>query len=271
MKRAAAYKFGKYQYFVSDRMRKNPRVGKLINKIFGFTTLGAYGRHLIFKRLLNQIPMENVHTIMDLGCGQGEFSFMLADAHKNALVDAIDLDSYAINKIQQTIDHFNIHNLKAYNCKIQDLDKNDYYDLIFSIDVFEHIRVEEMPFKACYDKLKKGGYLIIKMPNREHRLILPESWFKDFNEWKDEEHIGQVYDLPDLVNRFEKENFKIISAFYSDGMIARAGWEFNYFMRKGGTVFHLISLPISKFMMQVDKLFKKKKRGNYIQVIGQKL
>lgn len=265
------YEFGRYQYFVSDKMRKSPRVAKLINKLFGYTEMGAYARQLVFRRLLRYVPMDRIKTILDLGCGQGEFSLMLADAHKDKLIDAIDLDRPPILKIQQTIDHFQIPNLKTYNCKIEDLDRHDYYDLIFSVDVFEHIPEEQMPFKACYEKLKQGGHLIIKVPNTNHRRILPESWFEDMNKWLHDEHVGQIYDLPELVERFKKENFKVVAAFYSDGMIARAGWEFNYIMKKGGPVLQLISLPIAKLMMRIDGLFKNRKRGNYIQVVGQKV
>lgn len=266
-----AYQFGKYQPFVSDKMRQRPKLSKIINSVFGYTAMGAYGRQLIFKKLLNYVPMDKVRTIMDLGCGQGEFSFMLADAHKDAVIDAVDLDTHAINKIQKTIDHFRIENLRAYNVPIEKVEKKDYYDLIFSVDVFEHIKVENMPFNECYRKLKKGGYLIIKMPNKVHQTILPNSWFEEFNEWQEDEHIGQVYDLPDLTKRFEDEGFKIVTSFYSDGIIARAGWEFNYIMMKGGSIMHLISLPISKGLMKIDKLFRHKKKGNYIQVVGQKL
>jgi len=265
------YQFGRYQPFISDKMQKSPKVSKLINSIFGYTAMGAYGRQLIFKRLLEFVPMAKVERMLDLGCGQGEFSLMMADAHKDKLVDAVDLDSHAIQKIQKAIEHFEINNLRAYNMKVEELPHNDHYDLIFSVDVFEHIMVEEMPFKACHDKLKNGGYLIIKMPNKVHQMILPESWFEEHNEWKEDEHIGQVYELQDLVDRFKKEGFKIVTAFYSDGIIARAGWEFNYIMMKGGPIPHLISLPISKSLMKIDKLFKNRKKGNYIQVVGQKI
>jgi hypothetical protein len=128
-----------------------------------------------------------------------------------------------------------------------------------------------MPFAACKEMLKPGGFLIIKMPAKTQRLIAPESWFDKFNKLKDIEHIGQVYDLEDLVKRFRKENFRIVAAFYSDGVVARAGWEFNYFMRKGGTLMHLVSLPFSKALLRIDGFIRKKKRGNYIQVIGQKI
>lgn len=271
MEHKPVYQFGRYQPFISDKMQKNPRVSKWIHSIFGYTAMGAYGRQLIFRRLLEYVPMEKVHTMLDLGCGQGEFSFMMADAHREKLVDAIDLDKHAVEKVQRAIKEFQISNLHAFNVKIEDLDRPNYYDLIFSVDVFEHILVNDMPFKACYEKLKPGGYLIVKMPNKVHQMILPESYFEEHNEWKEDEHVGQVYELSDLKDRFEKEGFKIVTAFYSDGILARAGWEFNYIMMKGGPIFHLMSLPIAKLLMKIDKMFKYPKKGNYIQVVGQKI
>ena len=273
------YKFGQYQPYVSDKMREKPTLSKFIYRIFGYTNLGTWGRQLIFKDLLRKIPMQNVYTIMDLGCGQGEFAFMLADAHQKAQVDAIDTDTHAIRKIEETIEKFDIKNLHTYNAMVQDMDRNEYYDLIFSVDVFQHIPVDQMPFQACRQKLKKGGYLITKMPNRIHKRILPVSWFREFDETlagkRPEKqymtHHGQVYDLDDLIRRYEQENFRVIAAFYSDGIIARAGWELNYLMMKGGPILHLLSLPISKALMHIDRLVNRRKSGNVIQVIGQKI
>lgn len=273
------YKFGQYQPYVSDKMREKPTLSKFIYRIFGYTNLGTWGRQLIFKDLLRKIPMQNVYTIMDLGCGQGEFAFMLADAHQKAQVDAIDTDTHAIRKIEETIEKFDIKNLRTYNTMVQDMDRNEYYDLIFSVDVFQHIPVDQMPFQACRQKLKKGGYLITKMPNRIHKRILPVSWFREFDETlagkRPEKqymtHHGQVYDLDDLIRRYEQENFRVIAAFYSDGIIARAGWELNYLMMKGGPILHLLSLPFSKALMHIDRLVNRRKCGNVIQVIGQKI
>ncbi len=275
------YKFGKYQAFMSNKMRENPELGKIVSKVFGYTNLGTWGRYLIFKELLKKLPMSKMNSIMDLGCGQGEFSFMLADAFPHIQIDATDTDMDAMKKMKEVVDQFRIKNLHTYTCMIQDLgpEKNEYYDLIFSIDVFQHIPKEQMPFQACKQRLKPGGYLITKMPAKDHRRILPKSLFKEFDDTlagKNPEHVymahhGQVYTLDDLILRYKQEGFKVIGAFYSDGIIARAGWEFNYLMMRAGSITQLLSLPLSKMLMWIDKISLRRKRGNVIQVIGQKI
>jgi len=274
------FEFGKYQPHISDKMRNNPKLGTLAFKVFGYTNLGTWGRQLIFKDILKRLPVENFQSILDLGCGQGEFSFMLADALPNAQVDASDTDLVAMSKIKEIKEKFNIKNLDTYTCMIQEMgpEKDNSYDLIFSIDVFQHIPEEHMPFQACKNRLKKGGYLVTKMPAKEHKRILPKSWFKKFDDTLAGldpnqtymAHHGQIYELDDLVKRYEREGFKVVNAFYSDGIIARAAWEFNFIMMKGGAILQLISLPISKFLMRIDRILPKKK-GNVIQVIGQKI
>lgn len=281
MNRRPNYIFGKYQPYISDKMRRNPLLGKIVYNTFGYTNLSTWGRNLIFVDLLDYIPMEKMKNILDLGCGQGEFSLMLADALPHSEVDAADTDFEAMKKIEEIAHRFNISNLHPYTCMIQELgpEKNEYYDLIFSIDVFQHIPTEHMPFQACKQRLKKGGYLITKMPAKDHRRILPKSWFKKFDDTlagKDPNqkymtHHGQVYSLEDLITRYEKEGLKVIKAFYSDGLLARAGWEINYLMMRAGVITHLLSLPFSKMLMWIDKITSTQKRGNIIQVIGQKI
>lgn len=274
------YRFGRYQPFVSDKMRQRPKLGRAIYRIFGFTNLATYGRHLTFKRLLTHVPLDKMKSVLDLGCGQGEFSFMIAEAHKNVEVDAVDIDSHAVAKIREVVDRFQISNMRTFTGTIDELQDN-YYDLIFTVDVFQHIPVDQMPFKECYNKLKKGGYLITKMPNKKHRRILPESWFREFDDTLKGTHsehnktyiphFGQVLDLDELVRKYKENGFNIVAAFYSDGLVARAAWEFNYLMTKAGAPFQLLSLPLLRVMMRIDNIRKNRKRGNYIQVVGQKV
>jgi precorrin-6B methylase 2 len=264
------FQFGKYQYFTSDRMSKHPALGKLISKIFGYTQVATYDRFLGFKKLLTYVPTDNIKTILDLGCGQGEFSIAMAEAFPNATVDAIDLDTESLRRVQKTVTHFNIKNVNVINSKIQDLPQKEYYDLIFSLDVFEHIKDEEKPYAACYEKLKKGGYLVIKVPNKEHVTIMPKAWFEEHNHWLEEEHVGQNDDLPDLIKRFKDHNFTIVSAFYSDGILSRLGWEVSHLFGRGGTIPHLIALPFCKLLMHIDLMKDNRKSGNYIQAVGRK-
>ena len=264
--------YGTYQTTTSPRLSQNPKLAAFIKSIFGYTNVGNFARFQIFKRLLNKVPTDTFESILDLGCGYGEYSFSVARALPNTHVIALDVDNHKTRLIKKIKQEQGINNITTHTGKIESLrDQVESFDFIYSVDVFEHIAPEEMPFKNCHRKLKKGGYLMVKMPNKRQHTILPDRYFEEHHDWLDDEHIGQVYDLYTLKKRFENEGFKIVHAAYADGWFARLGWEIWYLTKKMGTLFQLMALPLSKMLVRLDQQVHKPSRGNTIQVIGQKI
>lgn len=263
--------YGKTQFITSPRMRKRPGLSKLIYKVFGYTSLGNWARSQVVIKLFNQLPMRSFREILDLGAGLGEFSFMLAEALPDTEITALEILPDRVKSLREVKEKCNYSNVHIHDQKIETIPENEIYDLIFSVDVFEHIREDEMPFKECFKKLKKGGYLMVKIPNVKQLTILPDIWFEEHNEWLEREHIGQVYNLEGLKKRFIDEGFSIVHSSYSDGWISRASWELGYLTAKGGAVTHLLFLPFCKMLYHIERLtYRSKGVGNAIQVIGQK-
>lgn len=263
--------FGKLQDQMSQRMRKRPLLARLVKRIFGYTLVGNYARALTFKELLEQIPLEHVEYMMDLGCGYGEYAFMMADGLPNATLTALDLNQHSVTDIGRLAKEHGLNNIETHIGPIETLEQRDnYYDFIYSIDVFEHIEPAAMPFEQAFQKIKPGGHLLVKIPSRDQLTILPEAWFEDHHDWLEDEHIGQVYELEDLEARFRKAGFDIVYTTYADGWWSRLGWELGYLSHKAGPVLQLICLPFAKAMVKLDRLIHSRKDGNTIQVIGRK-
>jgi 2-polyprenyl-3-methyl-5-hydroxy-6-metoxy-1,4-benzoquinol methylase len=271
MTKPITFEYGKTQVLTSPRMRKRPALAKFIYSVFGYTSIGNWARAKIFVDRLKLLPIEKFSTIMDLGAGLGEFTFMMAEALPNSRITALEILPVRVNYLKEVLAKETYKNVQVSEDKIEKLNENETFDFIFSVDVFEHILKEEMPFEECYKKLKKGGYLMVKMPNITQTTICPDAWFKEHNDWLEEEHIGQVYNLDDLVNRFKSAGFTIFHSSYSDGWISRLGWELSYFSAKGGAILQLIFLPLCKFIYWIERItYRSKTKGNSIQVIGQK-
>lgn len=263
------FNFGKTQVIASEKMERYPRVSKLIFWIFGYTNIGNYARAKIVVRLLNKLPLDSFKKIMDLGAGLGEFTFMIAEKMPNTTIVALEILPERIERLKLVLEKTKFNNVVVHGDYIQTVSDKDF-DLIFAVDVFEHIYEHEMPFKEAYERLKPGGYLVVKIPNIKQRTILPDRYFEEHQQWLGDEHIGQVYDLAGLTERFKKEDFEIVEAFYSDGIVSRAAWELGYLTKKMGKVMQLLFLPICKFLVYVDLWMEKKSTGNAIQVIGRK-
>lgn len=264
------YVFGKTQLLTSRRMQKRAWLAKFVHRIFGYTSLGNYARAQVFIKLVNRLPAERFRHILDLGCGMGEYSFMMAEALPQATVTAIDILPDRIAEVRKAKASTGLNNLEIYQQKIEELPAEHRFDFIFSVDVFEHIRENEMPFREAYRRLNPGGYLLVKMPSRKQHTFLPERWFEEHQEWLEHEHVGQVYELDDLQERFRQEGFLIVYAGYADGPLSRMAWEISYLARKAGTLAHLLLLPLCKGMVWLDNLRENRRKGNTIQVIGQK-
>ena len=261
--------FGNAQVYTSNRLKKHPSIAQVFNKVFGYTNVGNYARFTIFKKLIKQVGLPTQAKILDVGTGYGEYAISLAKALPKAEINALDIDLDRIGVLNEAISKLDLTNLRTFGCKVDQLSMAQF-DFIFSIDVFEHIAPENMPFQSCYDKLLPGGKFMVKIPNNEQRTILPEKYFEEHQEWLDEEHIGQVYNLEGLVERFKSHGFDIEHASYSDGWLSRLGWELAYLGKKIGIVGQLLSLPIAKLFIHLDRVFHHNRWGNAIQVIGKK-
>jgi SAM-dependent methyltransferase len=263
--------FGRLQYLSSDRMRKFPFLGQIFHKVFGYTNVGNYARSRVFMRILEQLSFENWTKILDLGCGYGEYSVLMADLVPNAQITALDIDAERCTNVQTMLKKANMDDrIHVINQNIETTSAWPQYDFVFSVDVFEHIPEAEMPFAGVFERLRPGGYFLVKIPNKIQRTIFPERWFEEHQHWLEEEHVGQVYDLAGLKGRFEREGFEVITAEATDGLVSRLAWELAWLGKKGGVLLQLPSMLLAKLLIALDPLFKKPGRGNAIHVIGRK-
>lgn len=263
--------YGESQYLLSEKMQSIPSLGKLLNKVMGYTNIGNYARAKVFTRQVSQLDLSGMKKVLDLGCGYGENAIMMSKALPKAKITALDIDKKALARVQYAKSKLAIENMQIHEGRIDTLTQGGF-DLVYSVDVFEHIPVDEMPFSGAYEKLKQGGHLLVKIPNKVQRTFFEEKHFEEHNQWVDHEHPGQVYFLNDLKERFEKEGFTVVYAEQTDGILARLAWEIAYFMKKGGSVFQLLSLPFCKLLVNLDTLVHPNgsSNGNAITVIGQK-
>jgi len=262
--------FGQAQVYTSEKMKGNPLAAKLFNKVFGYTNIGNYARFTVWKKMVQMLPLSRNAKILDLGTGYGEYAISMATACPTSQVHALDIDQERVKAVREAVKLYGVENITVHGDYIENIEE-DNFDFIFSIDVFEHIAPEQMPFKTAYNKLSEGGFFMVKIPNIEQKTIFPEKHFEEHHDWLEDEHIGQVYDLDGLKERFENEGFEIIYASYSDGWLSRLAWELNYLAKKLSTITHVMSLPLAKGLIHLDRLLHKNKWGNAIQVIGKKI
>lgn len=264
--------YGNTQQLVSNRMSKYPFLSRCVNRLFGCTNTGNYARSKVFRKQVKRLPLAEMQTVLDLGCGYGEYAIMMAQGLKQARVFALDIDKDALRNFRAAQQQLQLSNLEIREGTIDTLQEREF-DFIYSVDVFEHIPENEMPFRQAFSKLKKGGILLVKMPHVTQRTVFPAAWFSEHQDWVDHEHPGQVYSLEELEHRFRVEGFRILFSARTDGYCARLAWEISYLMKRKGAFFQLLSLPLCKLLVNLDLLLhaNNSNRGNAITVTGIKL
>ena len=106
--------------------------------------------------MLKQLPTK-CQTVLDLGCGTGQFSRLLAE-RANRVV-AIDLSPNSIQIAKQKSQQFN-----NINYRVADISKEEFpakhFEVVVSIATVHHLSIEQL-IPQIETALKPGGVLII--------------------------------------------------------------------------------------------------------------
>lgn len=150
---------------------------------------------------LNNLNFKKV-KVLEIGPGLGEFESFL---NKNKIydIDIIDNDNSILDYVSgkyKVKNNFLSNDLSKIEKKLRN------YDLIFLMQVFEHIPVASFEFvmRILFAHLNKNGYLIIIVPNANNPLGLIERY-------ADLQHTNAftTQSLKDLVNLANLKNCQI--------------------------------------------------------------
>ena len=109
---------------------------------------------------LGKIPL-NKPRIVDLGCGDGYLTSIVANFLKASEVYGIDIQDRLLEKAK-------MRGIITYKVDLnwEKLPlKDNYFDLALASEVIEHLLNPDNLLEESYRILKPGGYLVIKTPN----------------------------------------------------------------------------------------------------------
>lgn len=232
---------------------------KFYISIFGIPEIGFQERFNFFQRCIKNLDGK---IFIDAGCGNGIYSRFVAEKFPKAQVYAFDNEGKLITlskKIspQKNI-HFFIHDLTKPNRKLA-----NQADVVFCLDVLEHIRDYKKALKNIDQMIKKNGYLILHLPLSNQRR-----WFKLFQKWQHQTHEYEGFEEKKLLN--ELKNYQIIEKRGTFGAIGSLVWEINIilfqYLPPAGALF----FPLLRLSLFLDRILTSKKY-NCLGILAQKL
>ncbi|MEX5213777.1 MAG: class I SAM-dependent methyltransferase [Nitrospiraceae bacterium] len=146
--------------------------------LFGLADPGHFIRSEYFKRYIHNVAPT---SILDAGCGSGDYSFYLAERFPLSRITAIDRNALIIERNLRTRDKMELSNI---HFRVQDLkavDDSNSYDLITCIDVLQYIESPEMVISNFAKALKKNGYLYLHLPLLRRNKVPLNRFLKNFH------------------------------------------------------------------------------------------
>lgn len=155
----------------------------------------------VYSVLLNYL--DHNMSVADYGCGTGSLSFVLNKHFSFNSLDLYDLPNYASEFIKFAINKNKLKNVEWSNI-LENIDKK--YDAIICLDVLEHLENSYTALLSIDSKLKKGGYLMLKIAfESEDKTHLPQS--------------AENFFFTNNGITFLNKNYKLIHDFYIHGQI----------------------------------------------------
>ena len=110
---------------------------------------------------IERADIQKGHDILDLGCGWGSFSLYVAEKYPSVSITAVSNSKDQITFIQNEAKRRSLFNIKALKMDVNNLDLDNKFDRIVSIEMFEHLRNYKLILNSLNSLLKPDGRLFV--------------------------------------------------------------------------------------------------------------
>ena len=128
------------------------------------------------KWILEKIKSKNPKSILDVGCGDGFYLYLLCELFPKPKIVGIDKDK---NALKSAAINLKDKNLKIKHGDIYNLNFSDNsFDIILASEILEHLKDDFKGLKEIYRVLRPGGLVLISVPHGNYPLLWdPINWF----------------------------------------------------------------------------------------------
>jgi SAM-dependent methyltransferase len=174
----------------------------------------ANGLRIRLRRVL-PATQGSYQTILDAGCGSGVFSYELAKRHPQAQVTGVELEPELVARDNEIAKRAHLANLHFEQGDVTKLDFEDAFDLVVSVDNFEHVEDDIAAMRTLLQALRPGGRLVAHVPGYERRWIL----FGRRVNFDVPGHVRPGYRADQLVAKLQEAGFQVTAHHYTYGTI----------------------------------------------------
>lgn len=179
---------------------------------FGLTRAqDSNDRYLFGLKCIKNFKKDRI-SILDVGCGSGNFYSYVNSISKNIDYTGIDFDFDKLSKNK-------FYGKKNFKILSKDLRKNwviNQYDFVWSSEVIEHLFDHKKFFKQLVKSTKKGGYIIITTPYLNSYLSFANKYGWSIEPSKEEivGHVKLGYTEQELIKLGEENTLSLKDIYF---------------------------------------------------------
>ncbi len=158
----------------------------------------------MLKLYIDRADIKNGHEVLDLGCGWGSFSLYVAERFPNLNITSVSNSNDQITYIQSEAHKRGLSNINALKMDVNNLQLDQKFDRIISIEMFEHLRNYKLILNSLNNLLKNDGRLFIHIFCHKKLTYLYE--IKNNLDWMTKYFFqGGIMPSKDIFKYFEDE------------------------------------------------------------------
>jgi SAM-dependent methyltransferase len=146
-------------------LRRKIKTKRILYRVVGEVYIGRRVKLAYFRRWLSRLDIRPGWRILDVGSGDGVFAFYTAHRYPKAEVVGLELNGTEVRVCQAIAADEQLRNLSFAEGVPEGYIRDDL-DLIYCLDVLEHIKDDAAAVEEMARKLRPGGHLLIHVPNR---------------------------------------------------------------------------------------------------------
>jgi SAM-dependent methyltransferase len=224
----------------------NPRQNRFFYPIYGQIQIGGRIRFCHFTRLFQ--PIDPQFRLLDFGCGNGNYGFVIASEYPQSRIDSYDSDQSKFPRLRD---------LKGTPDNLYFLSREAFsslpawsYDFILCIDVLEHIEDDAGTLKHLVGLLKPEGILFIHLPKNH---LKRKSVLKNTFHEKHEDHVRDEYTeskIRDLLGGIR--SLKLLKLVFTFGFWGELAWEIDNLLIRHCPKIRYLLFPVLHIMAWID-------------------
>jgi 2-polyprenyl-3-methyl-5-hydroxy-6-metoxy-1,4-benzoquinol methylase len=132
----------------------------LVEKLIQWRTFSEVSKRL--DKIGLNVGCDSQIKVLDIGCGTGRYLEAIKFLFPNSETHGVDFDQRALD-VAKTFGH------NTHHGRFEDIDlPTNYFDLIISIHVIEHVARPDIFLENCKNLLNENGTILIETPNTDY-------------------------------------------------------------------------------------------------------